>query len=312
MPLVATAPSAPAAARPRRRQHHVGPRSSPRRRSGADCSSRRLGAYCDGEGRRRELVAVRAARGSTIVLDSDAATGADRRLVAHLGAEEPRENAELVCRHYLADPDGRWCRALQPEDLLSGAPGDEMDDADLADDGFDAGGWRYRLLAIPGERSLRQLRWCRRPAGSPHGREWEQTSLRDIVGSVERYEPARTLTAHALMRHREDGQLQLRRLESEYERLCTSPIVLNRALREAVLRAIERDDLSMSELALRCGILKRDRRGRVSGETSWLARRVGLMAEGGSTTPTPWVHSDVLALIARRALRVSPLEVEVS
>ena len=32
--------------------------------------------------------------------------------------------------------------------------------------------------------------------------------------------------------------------------------------------------------------------------------------ESGKDTPTPWVRSDVLALIARRGLGVSPHEVE--
>jgi hypothetical protein len=66
----------------------------------------------------------------------------------------------------------------------------------------------------------------------------------------------------------------------------------------------------MSEIALRCGIVKRDRRGKVSGETSWLARRIGIMPEGGETEITPWIHSDVLAVIARKGLGISPREVE--
>jgi hypothetical protein len=88
-------------------------------------------------------------------------------------------------------------------------------------------------------------------------------------------------------------------------------VVLNRALREAVLRACASQELSMSEIALRCGVIKRDRQGRRSGETSWLARRVGLMPEGGAKRVTPWIHSDVLATIAREGLQVSPREVEV-
>jgi hypothetical protein len=89
-----------------------------------------------------------------------------------------------------------------------------------------------------------------------------------------------------------------------------SPIVLNRALREAVLRAVETERLSMSEIAIRCGRVKRDRRGNEAGETSWLARRVGLLPEGGASAPTPWIHTDVLALIARRGLAISPREIE--
>jgi len=61
---------------------------------------------------------------------------------------------------------------------------------------------------------------------------------------------------------------------------------------------------------VRCGRVKRDRRGNVSGETSWLARRLGLLPEGGERVPTPWIHSEVLALIARRGLGLCPREVE--
>ena len=56
--------------------------------------------------------------------------------------------------------------------------------------------------------------------------------------------------------------------------------------------------------------MKRDACGNESGETSWLARRLGLLPEGGKERPTPWIHSDVLALIARRGLGLSPREVE--
>ncbi len=292
-------------------------------RPGRGNAPKPLGAYRDWRGRNRELIAIRAARGSRLVIDRDATTLCDRRLVAHLGSEEPPGNAALVCRHYLADPAGRRCRRLRREDLLGAAFGEasygttaadvEAFEADQTAAALEADGVCYRLLAVRGERRSRQLRWCRRrpvdPAADDRG--WEQVSLREIVGALERYEPMRTITARALACEYESNRLQLRRLRSEYERLCASPIVLNRALREAVLRAIERDGQSLSELALRCGVVKRDRRGRVSGETSWLARRIGLMAEGGRQTPTPWVHSDVLALIARRALRLSPREVEV-
>ena len=74
---------------------------------------------------------------------------------------------------------------------------------------------------------------------------------------------------------------------------------------------LEREELSMSEIALRCGRVKRDSKGNESGETSWLARRLGLLPDGGASAPTPWIHSDVLALIARQGLGLSPREVEV-
>ncbi|HYB24222.1 MAG TPA: hypothetical protein VED41_10520, partial [Solirubrobacteraceae bacterium] len=77
-----------------------------------------------------------------------------------------------------------------------------------------------------------------------------------------------------------------------------------------VLSAVDVQELSMSEIAIRCGRVKRDRRGNEAGETSWLSRRLGLAPEGGHSTPTPWIHSDVLALIARSGLGISPREVE--
>jgi hypothetical protein len=68
----------------------------------------------------------------------------------------------------------------------------------------------------------------------------------------------------------------------------------------------------MSEIALRCGRIKRDKHGNQSGDTSWLARRIGQLSDAGKTTPTRWVHSDTLALIARDGLGISPREVEVA
>jgi hypothetical protein len=63
----------------------------------------------------------------------------------------------------------------------------------------------------------------------------------------------------------------------------------------------------MSEIARRCGRTKRDARGNISGETSWLARRIGLLPEAGRERRWSWTHTNVLALIARgrRTLRQS-------
>jgi hypothetical protein len=249
-----------------------------------------------------------------LVLDRDAATLCDRRLVAHLAADEPAENATLICRHYLQDTSGHWCRRVRPEDLC-GTPfavrGRQQRDAADASDAQvrDSHGTIYRLGLICGERTTAQLRWSRR-CGESEDSEWKQVKLRDVVGTLESYEPVRTLTEQALACHGDDPDVLLTRLACEFERLCTSPIVLNRGLREAVLNAIERDATSMSEIALRCGIVKHDRHGNQSGETSWLARRVGLMPEGGAQATTPWIHSDVLAAISRKGLGISPREVE--
>jgi hypothetical protein len=273
-----------------------------------------LAGYVDAEGRSRELFVLPGHGGSVLVLDRDAATLCDRRLVAHLAADEPCENAALVCHHYLKDTRGQWCRRVRPEDLVVAPfPQDTHDmqlDLDVTDRAMvDHDGNAYGLRVLPGERSTAQLRWCRRPAQGD-GCAWEQVRLRDVVAALESYEPMRGLTEQAIARHRDDPGVLVTRLGCEFDRLCTSPIVLNRGLREAVLDAIDGRDTSMSEIALRCGIVKRDRRGKPSGETSWLARRIGIMPEGGEAAITPWIHSDVLAVIARKGLGISPREVE--
>ncbi|HEY8304909.1 MAG TPA: hypothetical protein VIG42_10035 [Solirubrobacteraceae bacterium] len=254
--------------------------------------------------------------GSTLVLDRDAATLCDRRLLAHLARDEPAGNAALVCARYLEDANGRWCRRVQARDLLvdpldpSHHGSQALDGLDPPDEPVDEKGVVYRLLPLPGERSAAQLRWCRRPGGVPDS-DFEQVALREVIAVFESYEPMRTLTEEALARQSDEPKLLVTRLRSEFERLCASPIVLNRGLREAVLNAIDARGLSMSEIAVRCGMVKRDRHGRTSGETSWVARRIGVMPEGGETEVTPWVHIEVLALIARKGLGISPREVEV-
>jgi hypothetical protein len=167
----------------------------------------------------------------------------------------------------------------------------------------------YRLLPVQGERCIPQMRWCRCALESDDSR-WEQVSLREVIGAVESYEPVRTLTKRTIALHDKDPRVSVTRMRSELERLDGSPVVLNRRLREAVIEAIDRGSTSMSEIALRCGVVKRDRRGKLSGETSWLARRIGIMPEGGEQSITPWVHSEVLGSIARKGLCISPREVE--
>lgn len=273
-----------------------------------------LATYRDGQGRARELLALPGHGGSVLVLDRDAATLCDRRLVAHLAADEPRENAELICNHYLQDTEGRWCRHMHPEDLRTTPLPCEVDrvrhklnrqNALVAGPDGDS----YRLSPVQGERCIQQMRWCRSAAESDAAC-WEQLSLREVIGALESYEPMRTLTEQAIALHDKDRSVSVTRLRSELERLDGSPVVLNRRLREAVLDAVDRGGTSMSEIALRCGVVKRDRRGKVSGETSWLARRIGIMPEGGEKAITPWIHSEVLGSIARQGLRISPREVE--
>jgi hypothetical protein len=257
-----------------------------------------------------------------LVLDRDAATRDYRRLVAHLAPDEPAENAELASRCFLdqARRERCRCRALTADDLRAvpfavEATGLVVDPAPeraatAKSPPIDGRGWRYRIERLDAGMSIPELRWCRRGAASS-GEQAEPISVREVVAALESYEPIRTLTASAIARHHDDDTLSVAALRAELTRVNASPIVLNRALREAVLVAVERDALSMSEIAMRCARIKRDAAGNKSGETSWLARRIGLLPEGGRDTPTRWIHTDVLALIARDGLGLSPREVEV-
>ncbi len=300
-----------------RRNPHARSRPLPSCQPGADGeipTSTWLAGYRDGQGRARDLLALPGHGGSVLVLDRDATTLRDRRLVAHLAADEPRGNAEIVCDHYLQDVMGRWCRRMRPEDLQISPLACETDGVrcDLnSEDALVAGrdGSLYRLLSVQGERCIPHIRWCRGVAERDDHR-WRQTSLRGVVGAVESYEPMRTLTERAIVLHDNDPGVSVTRMRAELERLDGSPVVLNRRLREAVLDLVDRGGTSMSEIALRCGVVKHDRRGKVSGETSWLARRIGIMPEGGQKAITPWIHSEVLGAIARKGLRISPREVE--
>ncbi len=120
------------------------------------------------------------------------------------------------------------------------------------------------------------------------------------------YEPARTITVSALVSLRSDCGVSTHRLEGELKRVTNSPIVLNRRLREVVTQTLAKGDLTMSEIAIRCGRTKCERRGNVSGETSLLARRIGQLPEGGESEPSRWVHNDVLASSPVRALASGP------
>ncbi len=278
-----------------------------------------LARYTDAAGHEREIVTRVGTLGSILVVDRDLATRGDRRLLAHLGHDEPPENAELICRDYLndRDPDPRSYRALTEEDVqtdpLLALAGAGLDRSSLAaiSTPCDSKGHCYELALVSGRASIPELRWIRR-AGSVDVVHARTLSLREVVSYVEHYEPACSLTESTLALHKGGGSVSTNVLEAELVRVRESPIVLNRKLREAVLIRVERHGQSMSEIALRCGRIKRDRKGNESGETSWLARRIGLLAEGGRDAPTRWIHSDVLALIARQGLGLSPREVEVA
>ncbi len=315
MPTPAPRSTRPARPRPGRSARESKARSTslPTRAEGrAPRRSRRLGRYADTRGCLREVVVQAGAAGSLLVVDRDAATGRDGRLVAHLAADEPRANAELICRSYLragAAAAGR-CRRLTRADLT-------IDPTSLGTDAaaawalgdrsvlVDPGGCEYTLQPIETGMSIPELRWRRRL-----GAAVEVVSLREVVARLESYEPACPITASALAGTVGSRETSSSVLRLELVRVQESPTVLNRRLRERVVATVAREETSMSEIAIRCGRVKRDGKGNVSGETSWLARRLGLLPEGGQSSPTPWIHTDVLALIARLGLGISPREVE--
>jgi len=250
-----------------------------------------LGRYSDLDGQAREVIARPGAAGSTLVIDRYRATHGDARLVAHLAADEPAGNAALVCSRYLEDAaaGASRCRLLTREDA-SIAPFADQRDAELEAQETPTGaqsvdrlGRSYSLELVRSGMSIPELRWCRR--GPAPTSECEPLSLREAIAALESYEPLRALTLRALASLGHSGQVSTTVLRAELTRVQESPIVLNRRLREAVLARVERSELSMSEIAVRCGRVKRDRRGNESGETSWLARRLGLLPEGGAARP---------------------------
>ncbi len=261
----------------------------------------------------REILSLPRPDGSVLVIDCLEGTLTDARLLARLAPDEPCENARILCDLYLADETRGRCRALTAEDLSASTRPDPAPPFDLTAVQNatlpDAEGRLYDLRVVALTASPPELSWTRR-AECADDAAFEVITLRQVIASLEDYEPARAMTAATLAHHDGNATVSTCRLAAELARITSSPIVLNRGLREAVLERVRSGELSLSEIAIRCGRTKRDRRGTRSGETSWLARRIGVAPEGGETEPTPWVHSDTLALVAREGLGVSPYEVE--
>ncbi len=259
------------------------------------------------DGADRHVLALDRPDGSVLVLDCRAGGLTDARVIGRIAREEPRGNASLLAGIYVADERRGRPRALCPEDLDASPPprsGERVECSHSTEPLIDAERNRYSLRPMKGA-SFAELRWTCTPPGGPGARS--PVSLRGAVGALENYEPAVTLTEAALSTPAAD--VSIRTLQAELERLRRSPIVLNRGLREAVARRIAAG-ATLSEIALRCGRFKHDRRGNRSGETSWLARRIGQLPESCQPRPTPWIHSNTLALIAREGLCMSPHEVE--
>jgi hypothetical protein len=318
--MTSTAAHPPLAKPPARRRANAP--ASRARRSCAEARTRRtasqsgaIARYVDCDGRTREIVTRVGREQSVLVLDRDVQTRGDARLIAHLAADEPPGNAALASRSYIARARrGSLCRALCEADLTA-LPfpelnaGDSAAPHDVDEPRPDSLGRRYELARVSTGMSIPELRWRRH---CHDGAEPVTVSVREAIACQQSYEPVRALTLSALSLHENDDAVSVTALRGELQRVQQSPIVLNRGLRETVLAAMAEQGLSMSEIAIRCGRIKRDSAGNQSGETSWLARRLGLLAEGGRSAPTPWVHSDVLALIARDGLGVAPREVELN
>lgn len=318
-------PCTVAPSRPGRRQKPMAKRGELGDTCGGDSAygRRPLARYLNAAGASREVVVRPGAQASVLVIDRDSETHCDELLIAHLAADEPLENAGLICRHYLDDArrGERMCRAVIAADFnvspTAAAPvelGSETE-REASVGSIDREGCRFAIESVPGARSARQLRWCREPlpgpgAQVPPGARSAVISVRDVIARFESYEPAVSITRQAIALEQQRGDSSVAILGAELTRVRDSPIVLNRALREAVVERVRFGETSMSEIAMRCGRIKRDRAGNESGETSWLARRLGLLAEGGRQQPTPWIHSNVLGLIARDGLAISPREVE--
>ena len=81
-----------------------------------------LGTYTNDGGRRREVIVTNAAGGSTLVIDRDALTRLDERLVAHIPADEPAINPYVMCRLYFEDRQGRHCRRVNAHDRETPQP----------------------------------------------------------------------------------------------------------------------------------------------------------------------------------------------
>jgi hypothetical protein len=292
------------------------PQLPPKRRAGRRThrTNACLCRYIDARGDEREVLCRPGVGGSVLVVDRLTVTQTDVRLVAHLAADEPAENAHIVASLYLNDERSHCCRRLTQHDLQT-APL-TADDSHTPDDAreldvnelVDPLGHVYWLESVDTGMSIPELRWWRKTSGEADTPP-AAVSVREVIASLESYEPVRSITARALATHARDPRTSTSVVRAELRRLDASPIVLNRGLRDAVLAAVMRG-VSMSEIAIRCGRVKRSARGNISGETSWLARRIGQLPEGGEILPTPWIHSETLALIARQGLGIAPREVE--
>jgi hypothetical protein len=244
-----------------------------------------------------------------VMIDRSRIEPSDNRVVGYLFPEEPASNVVPMCGSYLEHPN------VSPNDvplatlLYRLGWGNELEtcQGDLTGNASEV---RYRLVrAIIPPLRIPQLRWWRCVPLGQAGPGYPVV-LRDVCGATQTYSPYLAETTSAIEQYQDDPEVSIVKLREERCNLVKSPIVLNRGLREAVQARVNHGT-SLSQIAQNCG-RRINRKGQISGETSWLSRRMGVMPDGGKSHPTPWIHTDVLNLIAEKGLQVPPHEVEVA
>ncbi|MHB8492637.1 MAG: hypothetical protein ACYDA6_10565 [Solirubrobacteraceae bacterium] len=258
-----------------------------------------LGAYRDPQGTRRTLLMVRSGKGSTLVIDRRDGPDSDMRLVGHLASDESIDAAHTLAKLYRDDPTHGRCRALQLEDLYT-TPYERPQPIDTDAELADAGGKRYRLAKVSDRgNSADAAAWSWVTIG-PHGR-YAPVTLRDVIGAVEEYDPARRMTV-ALLARDEPGTSKLR---DELRRLDHGNRVLVRGLRERAVAAVERGDVTWTTLAQRVQSTTSAR-----AETTYVQRRLGLRPEQPGGLCARWMNHDTFMRFAA-ALGVDPYVVGV-
>jgi hypothetical protein len=212
---------------------------------------------------------------------------------------------------YVEDEERRGrCVLLTLDDLHRGPTRPQVSGVSPAQVLRDVNSVTYQLALTAStrdEQRVRELRWTRFTQEDPRRRP---CTLREVVGALEAYEPARAMTLAAIVRYeREPEPPSAGKVRGELSRLDESRYVLNRGIREAVLNATESGLVTMSQIAARCGHLHEGKPDGC-GDTSWLQRRIGLMRDSDADEPSPWIDNAVLARIAREGLGIDPSSVE--
>jgi hypothetical protein len=160
----------------------------------------------------------------------------------------PKEVRCSVSSLYLGDEQGRHCRPVAPKDFDCGpsevgetpvAIASEVTGDPYGSQVVDRHGRSYSLGLAPGGTAISELRWHH---ASPHGEQSrpEPVTVPDAIGALESYEPVRGLTVRALEERGGHASVSVTALPAELERVYTSPVVLNRGRREAVLGAVHK------------------------------------------------------------------------